>query len=75
MIRLDISVAAEAEIDDSVVQQERSSLVLVQRVQRQGAVLRSIAGSRHARLDHNGPAELLRAGRNIERVQPLHVGA
>ena len=33
-----------------------------------------VARAGHARMDHDRPAELLGAGREVERVQSLHVG-
>ena len=73
MIGLVVAVAAEPEVDDAVVQQQRRSLILAQRVERQLPPLTTRAGPGHAGLNQHRPAELLGAGRDVERVQPLHV--
>ena len=73
MVRLVVSVAPEAEIDHAVVQEQRRSLILVERVERHAAVLRADACSGHAGLDHHGAAQLLRARREVERVQPVEI--
>ena len=73
MVRLDVAVAREAEVDVAVQEQQRRALVLVQRVERDAPARRPRSCAGHARLDHDRAAELLGAGRDVERVQSLDV--
>jgi hypothetical protein len=61
VIRLIVTVAAKAEIHDAVVEQQRCSLILAQRVERQLAACRADTIAGDGSLNYDRTAELLRA--------------
>ena len=63
----------ESDINDAVEQEKARALVMERRVEGQNPSAAPAAGAGHRPLDHDGGAELLGAGGDIESVQPKDV--
>ena len=77
MIRSIVSVSAESYVHDTVVQQQRRALILMQGLESNYTIERSIPVSWHASLNLFGTAELFRSRREIEGVEvmePVNAG-
>src|SRR5271165_7245492 len=73
VIRMVITMRSPGDVDHAVVQQQAWTLTFIEREEGHRASGRAIARSWHASRDRNRAAELLRARRNVKRVQALIV--
>src|SRR5262245_58589807 len=73
MVRLNVSMTPEPNVDDSATQQQRGTLILSKAVERQLPIHRSLSGTRHCGLQHDRTANFFGTCRNAQGVQSLDV--